>query len=565
MKFIKSYTYLFALILLSYFTVKPLFIEGFFPMHDDTQVARVFEMEKALRDGMFPVRWVADLGYGYGYPIFNFYAPLAYYFGGSLALMGIDPLIAAKITIGIAMALAGIFMFLLSKEFWGNKGAFISALLYLYAPYHAVNAYVRGDVAELWAYSFVPLVFYGLWMAFKLRRALYIGVTAVGFALIVLSHNLTALMVTPFVIALAIGMILRSERKKRIKTFFYLSGSILLGLTLSAFYWIPALSEMGYTNVMSQVGGGADFRNHFVCVGQLWDSPWGYGGSIPGCVDGLSFKIGKVHGILLGAAFLLSVFFIRRQREKSLIILGSVSGFVLCAFLTLDVSRFVWEQISVMSFFQYPWRFLLLLSFFSSFVGGSVLYFNEILIRSFRFRKLISSLSFFFLSVFIIVVYVYYFAPQTVVSKYSSDYLSESVLKWHVSKISDEYMSQAFYIPTNENDIVRTKVDPASSLTRVKILENRTQKLTARIDASSNAKILVKTAYFPAWSFYIDGKKTSLKKKNNGMEIEISKGSHTLIGVFEETTIERFANAVSLLGLSCFVAAIIVRRKNVLF
>ena len=34
-----------------------------FPIHDDTQVARVYEMGKALSDSMFPVRWVEDLGF----------------------------------------------------------------------------------------------------------------------------------------------------------------------------------------------------------------------------------------------------------------------------------------------------------------------------------------------------------------------------------------------------------------------------------------------------------------------------------------------------------------------
>ena len=87
------------LILLSYFSFSHLFISGFFPIHDDTQVARVFGMGKALSDGVFPVRWIEDLGYGYGYPIFNFYAPLSYYFGGFLNILGFDALTSTKIMI----------------------------------------------------------------------------------------------------------------------------------------------------------------------------------------------------------------------------------------------------------------------------------------------------------------------------------------------------------------------------------------------------------------------------------------------------------------------------------
>src|SRR5438105_15578174 len=133
---------LFVLIF-SYWAIKPLFISGFFPIHDDTQVARVFEMKKSLADGMFPARWVEDLGYGYGYPIFNFYAPLAYYVGGLFNLLGFDALTATKIMIGIGMLLAAFSMYFLAREFWGSFGGVISGVLYAFAPYHAVQLYVR--------------------------------------------------------------------------------------------------------------------------------------------------------------------------------------------------------------------------------------------------------------------------------------------------------------------------------------------------------------------------------------------------------------------------------------
>ena len=85
---------LIIVVILSFFMIKPLWVNGYFPMHDDTQVARVVEMGRALRAGQFPVRWVSDLGYGYGYPIYNFYGPLPYYAGGALQAMGVTvPLI----------------------------------------------------------------------------------------------------------------------------------------------------------------------------------------------------------------------------------------------------------------------------------------------------------------------------------------------------------------------------------------------------------------------------------------------------------------------------------------
>src|SRR5476651_1879562 len=141
MYLLKKIGFTVLLFLLSFWAVKYLFNPGFFPIHDDTQVQRVFEMKKSLADGMFPVRWVSDLGYNYGYPIFNFYAPLAYYIGGSISLVGVDALTATKVIMAFGIIIAGLFMYLLAREFWGDIGGFVAGLLYLYAPYHAVDLY----------------------------------------------------------------------------------------------------------------------------------------------------------------------------------------------------------------------------------------------------------------------------------------------------------------------------------------------------------------------------------------------------------------------------------------
>ena len=50
-----------------------LFRPGYFTMHDDLQVMRLFEMDRCLQDGQIPCRWAADLGAGYGQPMFNYY------------------------------------------------------------------------------------------------------------------------------------------------------------------------------------------------------------------------------------------------------------------------------------------------------------------------------------------------------------------------------------------------------------------------------------------------------------------------------------------------------------
>src|SRR3990172_12363125 len=84
--------------------------------------------------------------------------------------------------------------------------------------------------------------------------------------------------------------------------------SIILALGLAAFFWLPAILEKKFTRVdQLLLTNLADFRIHFVYLQQLWNWTWGFGGSAQGLVDGISFKIGKLHIIVSLATFMLAL------------------------------------------------------------------------------------------------------------------------------------------------------------------------------------------------------------------------------------------------------------------
>lgn len=461
MKFLKTLFPIFIIIILSYFAIAPFLKTGFFPMHDDTQVARVFEMTKSLKSGMFPVRWVFDLGYGLGYPIFNFYAPLSYYFGAIFMLVGFNALLATKITMILGIILAGIFMYLFTKELFGKTGGIVSALFYIYAPYHALDIYVRGDVAEFWAYAFIPLVFFGLWKISKKGNWNFILITALGMAGITLSHNLTAMMASPFIILYTLILSIFLIRNREYKKIYYMILSLILGVAISAFYWFPALLEMKNTNVLSQIGGGSHFPDHFACIAQLWSSPWGFGGSTKGCVDGLSFMIGKAHILLSFLSFILITVLIfwkkiKLNDEKVVIGLFAFLGFIFSAFLTIDASLFIWKDISLMAFFQFPWRFLLMVSFFSSILSGAIIW----QIGFINLKKLFPHLKLEIAGLLIVgllFLNIKFFIAQKQTNVDSNYYTNEYALKWRTSKISDEYLPKNTIKPKNASQALLSK------------------------------------------------------------------------------------------------------------
>ncbi len=538
------------ILIISLFAIKDFFAPGFFPIHDDTQVQRVFEMAKSLKDGLFPVRWVSDLGYGYGYPIFNFYAPLPYYIAGFLTLLGFDVLFSTKIMMVIGIVIAGVFMYLLGREFWGKIGGFISSLFYLYAPYHAVQIFVRGDVGEFWAYGFIPLVFFGFYKVFKERKWRWIILGATSYAALILSHNLTAMMVSPFLIILIALFVYDSYRKNKIEKIKYLILTLLFGLMIPSFYWIPALWEMRFTNALSQVGGGADFRDHFVCLSQLWESMWGFGGSASGCADGLSFRIGKAHILLsLLSIFLLPSIFKKDKKIFLVLILSQVLLFI-TFFMTLKVSKFFWEVIPLMSFFQFPWRFLILVSFSSSFLAGFFIYF---------FKK--SKLLFIFPLILLFYTTFNIFQPQTILPKSSKDYVNDFSLKWITSKTSDEYMPKNFDKPKSLDEVPKSKLVVKMGNAEISEIIEKTNKITAKILSKDEALLHANVAYFPAWKILINGKDSSFEIKKNGLDFKVPKGKSNIDILFEQTPVEKGSNLLSIIAIIVMYTGIMRRIK----
>ena len=537
---------LFFILFLSFWAIKPFFHLGFFPIHDDTQIVRVQQIAQALKDGQFPVRWVADLGYGFGYPIFNFYAPLPYYIGAVFNLIGFDVLLATKLMMILGILLSGVFMYLLAREFWGEMGGILSGLFYIYAPYHAVDIYVRGAVAEFWAMVFLPLAFLGIYQIFQ-KNHWGIVIASLGFAGVILSHSLTAMMAVPFILLGILVLFIFSKAKKYfiLHTLYF----ILLFLGLSAFYWLPALFEMNFTKVFGQLGGGADFRDHFVFLDQLWASPWGFAGSAPGRLDGMSFMIGKLHIIFAAFSIITCFYFWKKYRRQSLAILLATGFCLLATGLTNQLSQPIWDAIPPMAFIQYPWRFLVFTAFAASFMVGAV-------VLWFRKKTRLSWIGGIIIIGALLFLNTKYFLPQMYLDVSAKDYTSEENIKWKTSKISDEYLPRDFPTPQNRNEVAWEKVAVLEGEAEIKDLKLKSYQYTFEAVIKSDTQILINTAYFPGWKLWVDGKETDFSLDNGKIRFSLPAGDYQISVRLTNTPIRTVSNLISLVswvGLGAFM------------
>lgn len=556
------------IILLVIPSVLPLFNSGFFTMHDDEQIARLFDLHASLQAFHIPPRIVPNLGFGYGYPFFNFYPPFAYYVGELFHLVGFGYIDSTKLMLVTGYILSAVFMYIFAKEFFGRLGGVVAATAYTYVSYHAVDVYVRGAFAEFFAFVFIPLIF---WAVYKLSKTLnfrYICIGSIGLAGLILSHNLIALMTMPFLIVWGTWLYLTVKNKRA-----YVQKSIallFLGFGLCAYFWLPSFFERQTTIINILTSELANYSLHFVCVRQLWDSPWGYGGSIQGCMDGISFEVGKLQLIASFIAFLLASIALTRGKKGDQIFSTLVFSALLliCLALMTKYSKFIWDMIPPLWYIQFPWRFLLLSSFISAFLTGSVISFIK-----YKSARIIVSI---LIIVLLIVFNFSNFMPQRRIHVSDNFYINTEKIRWDTSSLAYEYVPKGIQIKKSE--IGTTKVDITKdeiAKSPFKVISGKME--VAPIDIKPQYKkldlyvekpgiIQVNTFSFPGWEVFLDGKKTTFTDSNKLklIRVAIPSGAHILEARFTDTPIRTIGNSASIISIIILIGGCIWyhSRKN---
>ncbi len=538
-----KYKWWYSLIILIVLTVPivwPLFQPGYFSHHDNLQVMRIFEMRRCFNDGQLPCRWVPDMGYGNGFPLFNYYGVLAYYIGG-LATYLTSYLIAAKLLFFLPLAFAGISMYLLARKLYGEMAGLTAGVLYLLAPYRAVDSYVRGAIAESFAMALIPLV---LWLFIKLvetRSYKYTALTSLGLVAFLISHNIMTLFFLPVIIGWNVILLLNDHRAWKS----VLLASVL-GVGMALFFLLPAFMEKSLVQTETLTRMDLNFRGHFVTVGQLFfNRQWGYGASIPGPADTISFQIGwPLWWLVVMSGLLFIKPFIRNLQNRSYktILLPTYLFIVfgLSVIMMHNQSAFIWEAISLLPFAQFPWRFLSI-----SIVSGALL--SAFLINQFsiRWQPLLTA------GVVIITVLLNtnYFQPE----RYFYDLNDQQLL---TGPLWEEQQRAAIldYLP-------RISAEPKegaplqpivhSGNAQISNFDKRSNSWTMNSNADQIADIEMPIFDFPIWQVKVDGQLIEHHHNNllGRIEFNLPKGEHQVEGSFGDTPVRTVANTISLLSL----------------
>jgi hypothetical protein len=210
------------------------------------------DFSDALREGRLYPRWSPHVFGGYGAPIPNYYPPGAPYITAIIkTLFTNDVVLAARIVYVITYLLAGASLYLFVSRRSNAAAALLAVILYLYSPYFAnTSPHTLGDLSGMIALALLPTMLYALDRLLTLNQPQDLLFTALSITGLTLTH------VTTTIVGLALALVLMIYHIwLRGRGVPWLAGiaSLLLGVGLAAFFWIPAVAEQDLVTWQPQV------------------------------------------------------------------------------------------------------------------------------------------------------------------------------------------------------------------------------------------------------------------------------------------------------------------------
>jgi hypothetical protein len=521
--------------------------------HDSTAYPpRVVEFHENFRNGIVAPVWAPDLGNGFGQPLFEFIPPLLhgiaelfYAAGASLA----DSLQFAVLALGLFAAFS---MYAIGVRLGSRRAGMVMATAYLFCCYVQLDLYVRGSFQEFSGLAVLPFAVWALWLAMDTRKFAALALASVGIALLPLSHA-AAVIAIP---ALALLALLLAGRDWR--GLLRAAAALIGGFGLSAYFWAPALWERSSVQMESLREGAFSYSAHFVYPMQLLYSPWGYGVSVAGPGDGMSFMLGPVHLVLAAASLILAF---RKGGIRTIPGRFALAGALIAgagAMMSTALSEPLWRAMPSIQYLNYPWRFLGLSALGLSLVAGVWILSAA---SKGKARWIWPGTAILALALFGL--------PHTTPSQFltfdDEFYTPGSIAARGINTTTHEEYQPAWvkYRPPYDG----TEIVPLTSVPgfRVQPLPGRTPEFRAyRVASPHPCALRVNTFYYPGWEISIDGVPApfTIEEMWGRMLVDLPSGSCTLTLQLRNTTLRAATRWISLLVAVLLLAGTFLARRR---
>lgn len=444
---IQKYYVIIIFLLLSILTISTHKFVGFPKGH--SAVYNIFWQkyftEQLLAGEFFP-RWLYNYIDGFGAPVFYFYAPLPFYLFSLIEIVfGNDGGNFSTLSIGHIMILffSGITFYILISRFINKFWATSTSILYMFLPYHYIDLEVRAAIGESFAYIWIPLIMIGIInFGKKQNQILFSGFCYAG---LILSHLPSALLTAPIIAIFFVCIVKPIQRLRAIVYAFFIG---FVGIAISAFYIIPALSLQSTLPHDAWItSAGYHFQAINWLLGNLGIPMFGLTVYIILCITSL---------LSIGTIFIFLIMNIKTKQQIDFnnitwrLITASIISLVFCWFLMTNLARYIWIYFPFVAQVQFPWRLGIIIDFCAALLIGLV---APRVLRSFLsifpikrlhiqiFERIIVII---FLTVVIFLAIIVFF-PQTIAGS------RENILQYNPTEYRPKWLVESTIYLSNEN------------------------------------------------------------------------------------------------------------------
>ncbi len=251
------------------------------------------------------------------------------------------------------------------------------SILYTFSVYRLIDIYPRGALGEVFAFTFLPIVFWGLYHIIKGNYHKWY-VIAIGFSLLIFSHIIST--VLAFITVVIVLIIYYKPLIKEPKRILYLMLAGVTAVAITSSYIFPLFEQLSSNTFLYENNDWSlPSRTKLPLLHLLWALFCGFVFPKDIMVTGI--------GILLTLSIFIR-FFIKGKPEgiKSV----DIGVFIGLFYILASSSLFPWGgrfPFSLLSFIQYPTRFYLFVTCF--FAVAAAFYLSAVFVKS-RQRQVIA-------------------------------------------------------------------------------------------------------------------------------------------------------------------------------
>ncbi|WP_413735352.1 hypothetical protein ACL2XP_21975 [Sodalis sp. RH21] len=286
----------------------------------------------------------------FGYSWQLFYPPLTsllFLIASALTFNSPDIIIQMKTVFFIIMVIAFAASFYAARREHNSVPAgYLCAFLFISSGYFLTDIYIRFALGECLAMAVMPLFLRGCSSLISDREDRWLIPFS---ALMIFLSNIPSLIVTAIFFILFFIINFKALLSKDNVRFFIISA--LFVLSLSAFYWVPLLYHMHYSDIFATSGKLLKYEDLLKfssgLIETLLSLPSTYGVSNPG----MFLSVGVIQ-------LILALFYLKYGRSpyaKKMIIVALVFIFATTHFIPWNL---IPDSVPILKLMQFPWRLL---------------------------------------------------------------------------------------------------------------------------------------------------------------------------------------------------------------